>query len=185
MRPGWQTSEHVLTFWFHETKPYQWYRSDAAFDQTVQRRFGNLYSLAKSQQLNAWRSTPRGALALIILLDQFSRNLHRDTPQAFAQDKAGLAIARNAILRRFTKLFPKKEQAFFYMPFMHSENLADQDMCVRLFKANLPDTNNLLHALQHRNIIARFGRFPHRNNILGRQSTPEEMAFLSAGGFNP
>lgn len=120
-----------------------------------------------------------------MLLDQFSRNLFRDTPRAFAQDPHALSLARDAIDRRFDMIADPQARAFFYMPFMHSESLAAQEECVRLFKARKPQGNNVAFAIQHRDIIRRFGRFPHRNHILGRQSTPAERAYLAAGGFNP
>ncbi|MEO1243403.1 MAG: DUF924 family protein [Pseudomonadota bacterium] len=184
-RPTREYAEAILSFWFDETKPYQWFRRDPAFDQAIRRRFGALHDAARHGKLDVWRAHPRNALALIILLDQFSRNIYRDDPRAFAQDAQALDVAREAIRRRFDRLYAPKERAFFYMPFMHSEGLAAQEQCVRLFKASLPATDNMPFAKSHRDIIRRFGRFPHRNRILGRTSTPAEIAYLKAGGFNP
>ena len=185
LRPHPRAAVSVLRFWFDETKPIQWYRRDPVFDQKCGDRFGALHELAAAGQLAAWQSTPRSALALIIVLDQFSRNIHRDTPRAFAQDRLARTIATDAINKRFDRLFGAKERAFFYMPFMHSEMINDQDKCVRLFVAGMATTGNVRHALQHRDIVQRFGRFPHRNDILGRSSSPAEIQFLKRGGFNP
>ncbi len=184
-RPAADAAEAILHFWFVEAKPYQWFRRDKAFDQTIRERFGALHKAAKARRLDVWRAHPRQSLALIILLDQFSRNLYRDDARAFAQDPLALSFARDALRRRFDQLYAPREQAFFYMPFMHAEDLSVQEECVRLFKARLPATGNLSYAIEHRDIVKRFGRFPHRNKVLGRASTPEEIAFLKAGGFNP
>lgn len=184
-RPTAQNAEAVLSFWFGETKPYQWFRRDGTFDRTVRARFGALHEAAGAGRLNVWRAHPRHSLSLILILDQFSRNIWRDDPRAFTWDAHALRIAREALRRRFDMLVNDRKKAFFYMPFMHSEDLSVQEETVRLFKAQLPGAMNLPYAIEHRDIIARFGRFPHRNRILGRQSTPEEIAFLKAGGFNP
>lgn len=184
-RPNAQNAEAVLAFWFEETRPYQWFRRDRAFDENVRKRFGALHAAAAPGRLDVWRAHPRFSLALILVLDQFSRNIYRDDPRAFAQDAHALRIARDALRRRFDRLVSDQRKAFFYMPFMHAEDLAVQEESVRLFKAQLPGTMNMPYALEHRDIIARFGLFPHRNRILGRKSTPEEIAFLKAGGFNP
>lgn len=184
-RPRAGDVNNILHFWFTETKPYQWFRRDTVFDTTCRHRFGGLHRLAATNRLNVWRGQPKSALALILLLDQFSRNLFRDTPQAFAHDAMALDVAKDAIRRRFDLRFGVKERAFFYMPFMHSEDLTAQERSVSLFKARLPGTMNVPFAVEHHDIIKRFGRFPHRNKILGRTSTPAEIAFLKAGGFNP
>jgi len=183
--PGAGAATAVLSFWFEETKPHQWYRRDPDFDQTVRQRFAALHEDARAGRLGAWRGDETRALALIILLDQLSRNIFRDAPEAFAQDGQALNVAKDAIDRGFNLRFPEKQQAFFYMPFMHSETLSEQDRCVALFTEHMPASDNLPFAVEHREIIVRFGRFPHRNKILGRQSTPEEISFLEAGGFNP
>ncbi|WDI32299.1 DUF924 domain-containing protein [Hyphococcus flavus] len=185
IRPTAKNAERILSFWFEDTKPYQWFRRDAVFDAKIRRRFGALHEAAKAGKLDAWRAHSRHSLSLIILLDQFSRNIYRDDARAFAQDRQALDVAREAIRRRFDKLYSARERAFFYMPFMHSEDMSVQDECVALFKSQLPSTMNVPYAIEHRDIVKRFGRFPHRNHILGRASAPEEIAFLKAGGFNP
>lgn len=185
IRPTPERAETVLRFWFEETRPWQWWRRDDDFDAEVRRRFGALLAAAKEGGLDVWRAHPRHALARIIVLDQFSRNIFRDRPAAFAADAIALAAARDALARRFDKLYSEPQRAFFYMPFMHAEVLAVQEECVALFKANLPGGANLPFAVEHRDIVRRFGRFPHRNRILGRKSTPEEIVFLREGGFNP
>ncbi|MEO1137383.1 MAG: DUF924 family protein [Pseudomonadota bacterium] len=184
-RPTNENGDAVLDFWFEETKPYQWFRRDDGFDAVCAHRFGALHEAARKGRLDVWRAHPRYALSLIIILDQFSRNIYRDTPLAFAQDGQALAVAREAIGRRFDRLTDDKRRAFFYMPFMHAETLPVQQESVRLFTAQMPGTMNLPFAIEHRNIVKRFGRFPHRNKIFGRVSTPDEIAFLNAGGFNP
>jgi uncharacterized protein (DUF924 family) len=185
MRPTNENGEAVLSFWFEETRPYQWYRRDDAFDAEIARRFGALHDAASRGKLEVWRAHPRFSLSLIILLDQFSRNLYRDTPRAFAQDAHALDVAREALARRFDHLVDDKRRAFFYMPFMHAENLSVQEECVALFKAQLPTTMNVPFAVEHRDIVKRFGRFPHRNKTFKRPSTPDEIRFLRHGGFNP
>ena len=175
----------VLSFWFTEHGRNEWFSRNPEFDKEIRRRFGAAYEAARLGRLDAMRTTPNGSLALLLLLDQFSRNLFRDSPVAFAADPEARDIAREALRRRFDMIAPKKRRAFFYMPFMHSEDLKDQELCVALFKARLPGSFNLRYAKDHRDIIARFGRFPHRNKIVGRQPTPEEIAYLEAGGFNP
>lgn len=184
-RPTAAAAEAVLSFWFVETKPYRWFHTDRAFDASLRARFGALHRAAAARRLDVWRAHPRHSLALIILLDQFSRNMYRGDARAFAEDAHALDIATEAIRRRFDFLYGAKERAFFYLPFMHSEDLSAQERAVALFKARLPDSTNLRYAVQHHAIIRRFGRFPHRNRILGRASTADETAFLERGGFNP
>lgn len=180
-----QNADAVLSFWFAETKPYQWYRRDPAFDAACMRRFDALHEAAANGALDIWRAKPRTALARIIILDQFSRNMFRDTPGAFAFDPMALIAARDAVGRRFDLLFTPNVQQFFLMPFMHAEDLSVQETSVQLFKTRQRGGGNLSYAIDHRDIVARFGRFPHRNRILGRRSAPEEIQFLKAGGFNP
>ncbi len=178
-------AEVILKFWFEETKPYQWFRRDDAFDAAIRNRFAELHTLAIDGKLDHWADAPRTALARIILLDQFSRNIFRDDPRAFAHDHLALKAASDAVARDHDNSFDAKERAFFYMPFMHCEELASQERCVELIKERLPGSTNEPHAIEHRNIIRKFGRFPHRNEVLGRKSTPEEIEFLKSGGFNP
>ena len=180
-----ENADAVLAFWFDETKPYQWYRRDPGFDRHCRDRFGALHKAAASGALDAWRAKPRNALARIIILDQFSRNIFRDTPNAFAFDGLALAAARDAVARRFDLLFPPSMQSFFLMPFMHAEDRAVQEESVRLFKTRNRGAGNLSYAVEHLDIVRRFGRFPHRNRILGRASTAAEIQFLKHGGFNP
>ncbi|MGE0407874.1 MAG: DUF924 family protein [Amphiplicatus sp.] len=175
----------VLSFWFDEHGFAAWFTRDDAFDIAIRRRFGAAHEAAWAGALDAMRADADGALALIIILDQFSRNLFRNDARAFAADQKARGLARNALSRRFDMIATPARRAFFYMPFMHSENLADQDFCVALFKARLAGSASVPYAEEHRAIIRRFGRFPHRNKALGRTSTREEIAYLAAGGFNP
>ena len=185
VRPTNAAGEAIFNFWFVESKPYQWFRRDRKFDQTIKQRFGALHKAATLGHLDAWRAHPRFSLSLIILLDQFSRNMFRDDPRTFAHDAQALDIAREAIRRRFDRIVEAKRRSFFYMPFMHAESLSVQRESVALFKARLPGTMNMPFAIEHFEIIRRFGRFPHRNKIFGRVSSPAEIASLKAGGFNP
>ena len=184
-RPTAEAADAIFSFWFEQSKPWQWFRRDPSFDAVIVERFGPLHEAATAGKLNVWRSHPRHALSFIILLDQFSRNMFRGSAQTFAADGIALNAAREAIWRRYDQLYAPRERAFFYMPFMHAEDLVVQNECVNLFNARMPDSGNLHHATQHRDIVARFGRFPHRNKVLGRQSTPEEISYLKSGGFNP
>lgn len=184
-RPSDTVAEDVLTFWFRESKPAQWYRRSKSFDDEIGARFGAIHQAAATGAFDAWRAKPRTALARIIVLDQFSRNMFRDDRRAFAQDPLALAAAQDAVSRRFDLLFPAKMQAFFLMPFMHAEDLSAQEDSVRHFKTRQRGAGNLSYAIEHRDIVKRFGRFPHRNKVLGRKSTPAEIQYLKSGGFNP
>lgn len=133
--------------------------------------------------LDHWRAAPKPALALLIILDQFSRNIFRRDGRAFASDPYARLVAEGAVARRFDKIAPFEARAFFYLPFMHSETIPDQRRSVALFKATMPGSTNLPYAVEHSKIIDRFGRFPHRNEILGRRSTADERAYLKHGGF--
>ena len=177
--------DQVLHFWLEECTPAQHYKADPAFDRLIEERFGALHEEASKGALEHWAETAQGALALILLLDQFSRNIHRGTAGAFAQDEKGLATARLCVARGHDMAFEAVARSFFYMPFMHAEDLAVQEECVTLFSERLPESSNVRYAVIHRDIIAKFGRFPHRNRVLGRESTPEEIAYLEDGGFNP
>ena len=171
----------ILIFW--RTAGFEtWFGKDDAFDAEILARFGETQRAAARGDLENWAATDDGALALVIVLDQFPRNLFRGTPQAFATDAyarriAVAAIGRGADMRADPLLRP-----FFYLPLMHSETLADQQRGVALYEV-LGDAEQLKYAIDHRDIIARFGRFPHRNVILGRSTTPEEQAYLDGGGF--
>ncbi len=171
----------VLTFWFKELVPAQWWRVDEGLDASMRERFGPLHRAAHAGELDAWRETPHGRLAEVIVLDQFSRNLHRGTVQAFACDPMALALAQEAVRAGHDMALADAERAFMYMPYMHSESALVHAQSERLFRA-LAAQANLQSALQHKAIIDRFGRYPHRNEVLGRSSTPEELAFLQQPG---
>ena len=175
------TPQEVLDFWFG-AGPKKWFSRDAAFDAAITERFMPGYEAAAAGKLSDWEQSAEGALALLILLDQFPRNMFRGSARSFATDAAALAIARRAVERGFDRQLPLPKRNFFYMPFMHSENLADQERCVELSRL-YSDANTLKWAELHADIIRRFGRFPHRNALLGRTTTPEEQGFLDAGGF--
>jgi uncharacterized protein (DUF924 family) len=174
----------VLQFWFAEAGRKKWFRGGPDFDAAIRARFSGHHAAAAAGLLDSWRATPAGALALIILVDQFSRNLFRRDARAYAADAYARLAAESAIGRRFDMIASPEARAFFYLPFMHSESPFDQQRSVALFKARLPASSNLSHALEHADIIRRFGRFPHRNAVVGRRSTPAEIAFLKHGGFS-
>jgi uncharacterized protein (DUF924 family) len=171
----------VVAFW-RAAGPKKWFEKDAAFDDDIRRRFLALHEAAATGKLTAWEGSAEGALALLILLDQFPRNMFRGQACAFATDALARAIASRAILNGFDGAFPDM-RGFFYLPFEHSEDLADQERGLTLYKA-AGDADGLKWAGVHANIIRRFGRFPHRNAVLGRVSTPEEEKFLDDGGFS-
>lgn len=170
----------VVEFW-RDAGPKRWFAKDDAFDREFRARGLGLYEAAANGDLDAWGKTPDGALALMILLDQFPRNAFRDTPRMFAADGKALELAKAAIAAGHDKATSEDLRVFFYLPFEHSEDLADQERAVELIT---PLGGELLrYAEVHRDAIQRFGRFPHRNRILGRETTPEEQAFLDGGGF--
>ena len=182
------TAEEINTFWFDEAGPKRWYTLSAAFDARVRRRFAasvEREAAACRDTAHPWLETPEGALAFILLFDQMPRNIWRGSGRAYAYDALSLEGARNMIARGFDFALPEDRRAFVYMPFMHSEAMADQALCVDYAANRLEKTDTLRHARLHRDVIARFGRFPHRNEALGRESTPEEAAFLEAGGYAP
>jgi len=174
--------DEVIEFW-EQAGPEAWYKQDDAFDQKVRDRFGDLWDRARSGACEGWPSNARGALAKIILLDQFPRNMFRNDPRAYATDDLAKKSACYAIDRSWDLKVAGLMRQFFYMPFMHSERIADQDHCVRLMKERMNEGNNLLHARAHRQIIRTFNRFPYRNEALGRTSTPAEVEFLTNGGY--
>jgi len=173
---------HVLDFWFAPaTKPF-WFKKDPNFDGEC-RRFEALHERAAAGQLSAWQNTPEGALALAICLDQFPRNIYRGTPRAFATDDKARAVADWAVDRDFDLHFKDGDRRlFFYLPFEHSEDLDDQHRAVELIRTRCADPELIRYAILHRDVIARFGRFPHRNAILGRPSTPDEEEYLKQPG---
>ena len=175
------TAADVLRFWFEETSPAQWWAKSDDFDRRVEARFGILHAAAMRGELYAWRDGADGRLAEIIVLDQFSRNIHRGLPAAFAGDGMALVLAQEAVASGLDRQLAASRRAFLYMPFMHSESLRMQALAVRLFAApGLQE--NLDFALRHHAIIERFGRCPHRNAILGRPSTAAELEFLRTPG---
>ena len=175
----WQAD--ILNFWFVDTSPSAWFHVNADFDAVIRDRYRAAYDMARQNMFAPWESNADGALALIILLDQFPRNMFRGTPQSFATDAQALQIAKRTIKAGFDQVHPPLRRRFLYLPFEHSENMADQDMCVALFeKMQFDDPLGYEYALRHRHIIQAFGRFPHRNSILGRHSTPAEKVFLGS-----
>ena len=171
----------ILSFWFHEISPQQWWEKSPAFDQLVAQRFGAVHLAAACCELFAWRETACGRLAEIIVLDQFSRNMYRDQAAAFACDPLALALAQTAIAVQADKELDLNARAFCYMPFMHSESPAIHAAAMALF--DVPGwENTLAFEKKHKDLIDRFGRYPHRNAILGRSSTPEELEYLNAAG---
>jgi uncharacterized protein (DUF924 family) len=182
----------ILDAWFGpELAPWQprWFVADAAFDAAIRDRFGALLAPARDGALDAWAATPDGALALLLVLDQFPRNLHRGTPTAFASDPHARAIARRAVLRdRMDLGLPPSARCFLYLPFEHAEDPGCQDLSVALFEGLRDDAvhaapgGSIAFAWAHRAVIRRFGRFPHRNAALGRATTPAEVAYLAQPG---
>ena len=170
----------VLAFW-REAGPDRWFTKDDAFDAEIRDKFLATYEAASVGQLDHWSATAEGALALVIVLDQFPRNMFRGSARTFAADGRARAAANIALKRGYDQDLPAGDRGFLFLPFMHSEELADQLRCVELYRA--AGDADLKYAEEHRDIIRRFGRFPHRNAVLGRETTPEEQAFLDGGGF--
>ncbi|RYY78453.1 MAG: DUF924 domain-containing protein [Moraxellaceae bacterium] len=171
------TSQQVLNFWFEQTTPAQWFEKDARFDQQIQQQFGKLHTRVAAAELSEWRSSSEGRLAEIIVLDQFSRNLYRDQAAGFACDGMALVLAQEAIAQGADQQLSTVQCSFLYMPFMHSESRVIHKTALDLF-TRLGNENNLKFEKLHKAIIDRFGRYPHRNAVLGRTSTPEELEFL-------
>ncbi|HCX69384.1 DUF924 family protein [Parvibaculum sp.] len=172
----------VLDFWF-AAGPEKWFKKSDDFDAEIRRRFGETHAQAAAGKLDGWAADAQGSLALILVLDQFSRNLWRNDHRAFAQDAKALALADDAVRRRFDVETPLTARKWFYMPYMHAEDLAAQERGIVYFAQRLEDPETMKFAVEHRDIIRRFGRFPHRNAVLGRETTPEEQSFLDEGGF--
>lgn len=169
--------EDILNFWFNELTPAQWWAKDEKLDEEIRHRFSAIHAQAARCELFDWRIAAKGRLAEIIILDQFSRNIFRDTPQAFANDSLALALAQEALTVDTDKALSPTERSFLYLPFMHSESAEIHKVAVILYSSpGLED--HLDFELQHQTIITRFGRYPHRNKILGRESTAEEIEFL-------
>jgi len=176
-----RSADDILEFW-RGAGPQRWFRHDQAFDGEIRGRFLATHEAAARGELDDWQQTPTGALALLILLDQFPRNMFRGGPRAFATDLRARAVAGSALAHGFERHVAASERQFFYLPFMHSENLADQERCASLFR-EAGDSEGLRYAVMHADIIRRYGRFPHRNRALGRETTADEQAFLDGGGF--
>lgn len=181
------TPAEIVAFWFSDRARPLWFVRDAEFDAEIRRRFGEAHRAAMEGRFEHWSTSPEGALALVILLDQFSRNLYRGTARAFAADARARAVASAALARGFDQLLPHGRRWFLYLPFEHSESLADQERAVALFRAHADAASGaereqaqelLDYAQRHLEAIRRFGRFPHRNAVLGRETTPEEAEYL-------
>jgi uncharacterized protein (DUF924 family) len=181
LRPMTPTADDVLQFWFEHLPPASWWRKSPALDAEIGRRFGALHAQAARAELAHWRDSPPGRLAEVIVLDQFSRNLWRDSPTAFAQDTMALILAQEAVRQGADAVLPVVQRSFLYMPYMHSESVLIQAQSLALF-GGLGLPANLDSAQRHHDIVARFGRYPHRNAVLGRTSTAEELLFLQQPG---
>jgi len=177
--------DEVLTFWLDEVGPAGWYGGGEALDATVRERFLSAWQEARDGAYGLWLINARGALAYIILTDQFPRNMFREAPEAFEMDRTSLAVAKAAVDRGWDMRIDEPGRQFFYMPLMHSENLCDQDRAVRLMAMRMPETgaDNLRHAKAHREVIRQFGRFPYRNGALGRETSRAEADWLETGGY--
>ncbi|MCC4799805.1 hypothetical protein BCT30_01910 [Enterovibrio norvegicus] len=171
----------VLTFWFEELTPNDWFSKSEELDKQIEARFGDLLEQASRAELFDWRSSAKGRLGEILVLDQFSRNIYRDTPKAFAQDPLALALAQEAINLGIERELSEIERTFMYMPYMHSESQKVHKDAMQLFNS-LEDKQSYEYEIKHKEIIDRFGRYPHRNAILGRECTEEETAFLKQPG---
>ncbi|MGH1369182.1 MAG: DUF924 family protein [Maritimibacter sp.] len=179
------TPDEVLAFWLDEIGPKGWYQSTPELDAEIRARFMTAWQAAQEGAFSLWLTYPNGALAYLILTDQFPRNMFRGEGRAFATDKAALAVAKCAIDKGWDMKLDEPQRQFFYLPLMHSESLVDQDRCVRLMLTRMPEAGegNLLHAKVHREVIRRFGRFPYRNEALSRTTTETEAAFEQEGGY--
>lgn len=176
-------ADDVLTFWFEDSGPADWFKKDDDFDRLISTRFGGLVQRAGDGKQDHWMDTPRSCLALVLVLDQFPRNMFRGSSRAFATDEKARQVARRGITLGYDRGYDEDECAFFYLPFEHSELMEDQNTSVGLFQA-LGSPEYLDYALKHRDVIERFGRFPGRNAALGRKSTPDEKKYLDTeGGF--
>lgn len=176
----------IISFW-STAGSAKWFKQDSRFDDAIRLRFEPVHLAAARGDYDDWQATAEGSLALLILLDQFPRNLWRGTGHAFATDGKARSIARKALALEFDQQVAASLRLFFYLPFEHSEDLGDQDLCIGLIQGLVDETGDqdlLRFAVMHRDLIARYGRFPHRNLALGRDSTPDELAYLASGGFS-
>lgn len=179
------TPEDVLNFWLDEVGPDGWYRVDEKLDAEIRDRFLETWENARDGAYSMWLTYPTGVLAYLIVTDQFPRNMFRGSPQAFETDRAALAVAKIAISKNWDQKIDEPARQFFFLPLMHSECITDQERCVRLLLTRMPEygADNLLHAKAHRDVIRKFGRFPHRNDALSRKQTEPEVKFLESGGY--
>ena len=175
----------VLRFWLDEVDQSSWYNSSDALDQEIRDRFLETWQQIMEGGYSMWLTYPSGALAYILVTDQFTRNMFRGSAQAFASDRLALTVAKQCVTQKWDLRIDAPARQFFYLPLMHSENLYDQDRCIRLMKDRMPQSgeNNLLHARVHREVIRQFGRFPYRNDALGRAYTALEREYLDNGGY--
>ncbi len=177
--------EEILAFWLDEVGPVGWYDGDEKLDQTIRDRFRKTWENARDGAYSLWLTYPTGVLAYLIVMDQFPRNMFRGGKQAFSTDPAALEAAKCAVKKGWDMRIDEPARQFFYLPMMHSENLCDQDRCVRLMLTRMPQAGavNLLHAKVHREVIRQFGRFPYRNAALSRDTTATEKTFVTEGGY--
>ncbi|WP_298838585.1 DUF924 family protein [uncultured Roseobacter sp.] len=177
--------QDILKFWLDDVGPDGWYNATPELDAQIRRKFGDAWEGACEGRYSLWLTYPTGALAYIILTDQFPRNMFRDTAGAFSTDRIALAAAKSAINKDWDMRIDEPARQFFYLPLMHSENLCDQDRCVRLMCERMPEygRSNLLHARAHRAVIRQFGRFPTRNAALARTDTALEAEYVARGGY--
>ncbi len=173
------TPQNILDFWYSKEMQGRWFSSTPALDDEIRSQFEPLWRKAAAGELDGWKETPEGCLALAIVLDQLPLNMFRGKAESFKTEQQAVEITKHAIDKSYDQRLPAERLAFLYMPLMHSENLADQDLSVRLFEAAKLESN-LRFARHHRELIRKYGRFPHRNGILGRQSTPEEIEYLAS-----
>lgn len=179
-----ETPDTILSFWIDDVGPAGWYKQDKELDAAILARFGPTWEMAMDGRFAMWMTYPGGALAYLILTDQLPRNMFRGTARAFSSDAVALAVAKRALRQGYDLKIDSPARQFFYLPLMHSENLADQERCVRLMLERLPDGDNLLHARAHREIIRQFGRFPYRNAALSRKATASEQAYVAGTGYS-
>ena len=177
--------EDVLSFWLDDVGPEGWYKPDPALDEQIREKFEPLWQRAHDGALSLWMTYPSGALAYLILTDQFSRNMYRGSGKAFETDAAALAVSKIAVEREWDLRIDEPARQFFYLPMMHSECITDQERCIRMIATRMPETGaeHLLHAQAHRDVIRKFGRFPFRNEALERRTSQPEVAFLESGGY--
>ena len=176
------TADEILKFWFEDIEHSCWFRKDPEFDRQLEERFGDTLIQARDGQLDQWHETPQGSLALIVVLDQFSRNIHRESPTAFAADAKALQLTLDGIENNFDMELSLEQRSFYYLPLRHAEDVEMQKLgLIKTREINAAGYGSDKYALNHLELIERFGRFPHRNNVLGRENTAEEELFLSDG----